>query len=519
MKWIGIEEIQAVEEKAFKQRGLSSFLAMSRAGAAVAGIVEDVARHTGITSIVVIAGTGNNGGDGFIAARCLVEDGYQVKVIMTCVPANLRGDARRAWESLHNAGIPYQVCASESTWTDDYALESSIYPRRAIIVDALLGIGAYGHIRPTIAAAINWINAVSPRCLIVSVDVPSGLDGRTGLPLEIAVKALLTVTFTRPKIGFANPVAQAYLGHLHVQSIGIPNDLVEGYECDGPHDVELLTYPEMRPFIFATRPLDCNKKTFGHALIFGGSENYPHAPVLASIGALRAGAGLVTLCIPENACAAAGALIPEAILEVRHLNDTELRKPFLESLYAGRYSVAGIGPGLGRSEYVHNMVEQFIQKTGDLRIVVDADALYYLAKIYANGWKPDPTRMRIILTPHPGEAATLLDTTTVAIQADRPAAVRAIAKKYHAVVVLKGMRTLIATPEGRVWMSVGGNPGMATAGMGDALTGIITGLLARGMGAQDAALFGVYKHAMAGDLAASHRGQETLITSDLLAAL
>ncbi len=530
MNWISVDGIRKIETAAFTRRRVSSYMAMCRAGASVAELALRIATRRHYKKIVVVIGTGNNGGDGCVVAKCLKEDGFDVMALMICVPAQLSGDARRAWEDMHNAGVPYRVCVTHDTWEEDAWLDSAVFPRQALIIDALLGIGAKGELRQITADAVQWMNRVGKRNIVISIDSPSGLDCDRGEALGGAVEADFTVTFTRPKIGFCKDSAQKYLGHVHVVDIGIPNDLLDEYDdeqrtkqldtsdetatsIDLP-PFELLAYPEMRPSFFIDRELDSCKNTFGHTLIFGGSECYPHAPVLSGLGVLRSGAGLVTLSVPESSCIAAAVHLPEAILKVRHAGDTIIAGSFLDDLYSGKYTSAAIGPGLGRSDHVRHIVHQFIQKTQKMRIVVDADALYYLADMYEHGWRPDPAQSMVI-TPHPGEAATLLGITSKEVQENRVAAAKELARRYHAIVVLKGMRSLIANPDGGVWICMAGNPGMATAGMGDILTGMIAGLIARGMGIEAAARVGCYRHAVAGDFAAITHGQESMVATDI----
>ncbi len=506
MKWISVSGIREAEAVAFAQRNLPSYTAMCRAGAAVARHAEHLAAIAGLRSFFVVCGTGNNGGDGFVAARCLKEDGYDVQCLLTCVPARLKGDAARAWHDLLPYNIPYHVFASPEAWHDDPWFDPDVTPRHALIIDALLGIGAHGIPRGTIASAIHWINETSPSSPVLAIDAPSGLDADTGLAKGEAVRADATLTFSRPKLGFSNPAARSYVGNLTVVDIGIPGDLLTSYELNAPDDAELIAAPELRTFLRPERSLDSHKGRYGHTLIIGGSERYPHAPILAAQAAYRAGCGVVALDVPPASRPAAAHWAPEAIFR----EDT----PFTA------YQSIAIGPGLGQlTATAREKLRTLITDASAPRAVIDADALTALAEYRADGWEPDGSTLRLILTPHPGEAARLLNVSTADIQSDRPAAARAIAKSYHAVVVLKGHDTLVAEPGGRVHVCMGGNPGMATAGTGDILTGILAGLLARGLGSEDAACLGVYHHALAGDIASLRIGQESLIASDLFKTL
>ncbi len=510
MKWINVAGIREAETVAFAQRNLPSYTAMCRAGAAVAKQAEIVAARAGIRQAIVLCGPGNNGGDGFVAAQCLREDGFDVRVLMTCVPAHLRGDAARAWKDMVAIGLRARVLPSSDAWLESPWADPAVAPRRAIVVDALLGIGAKGAPSGAVAAAIHWINGTSPACPVLSVDVPSGLDADTGAAPGAAVRADATITFSRPKLGFAAPAARQYIGHLVVADIGIPNDLLEAQSALPPDGAELIAAPEIRAILRPERALDSHKRSYGHALIVGGCPRYPHAPILAAQAAYRAGCGLVSLDVPEASRPAAAFWAPEAIFaratDVAGLADCQ---------------AIAIGPGLGPLDDARlSLLRALVSDAQAPRTVVDADALTALAHLRQDeGWEPDATALRLILTPHPGEAARLLGVTPKVVQGDRPAAARAIAANYHAIAVLKGHNTLVAEPGGRLRVCMGGNPGMATAGTGDLLTGLIAGLLARGLGTEDAAVLGVYHHALAGDAAAFAHGEESLVATDLLQTL
>ncbi len=508
MKWISVVGIREAETVAFAQRNLPSYTAMCRAGAAVARLAEGIARRAGLRRAIVLCGPGNNGGDGFVAARCLHEDGYDVEVRLTCVPAHLRGDARLAWKDMTAAGLLPRVLPSPEAWQDTPWADPAVSPRRAVIVDALLGIGAKGVPSGAVAAAIHWANGVAQVCPRLSVDVPSGLDADSGVAPGEAVRADATITFSRPKVGFANPAARPCLGHLTVADIGIPNDLLETYAVLPPDGTELIAAPEIRHILRPERVLDSHKRTYGHALIIGGSPRYPHAPVLAAQAAYRAGCGLVSLAVPDCARPAAAFWAPEAIFAEETPGDL------------ADFEAIAIGPGMGALAGERlALLRRLVSDAQAPRTVVDADALTALAALRQEGWAPDGSALRLILTPHPGEAARLLGVTPKEVQGDRPAAARALAANYHAIAVLKGHNTLVAEPGGRLRVCMGGNPGMATAGTGDLLTGIIAGLLARGLGTEDAAVLGVYHHAMAGDAASYAHGEESLVATDLFETL
>lgn len=511
MKWISVDGIREAETVTFAQRNLPSYTAMCRAGAAVARRAERIMKRAGLNRCVILCGPGNNGGDGFVAARCLKVDGYDVSVLMTCVATRLKGDASRAWKDMCATGIQPQVLPSSEAWVDNPWADPAVSPRRALIIDALLGIGSKGVPTGAVATAIHWINGTSSDCPVLSVDVPSGLDADSGMAPGEAVRADITVTFSRPKIGFTSPAACIYLGELRVVDIGIPGDVLEAHECLPPEAIELIAEPELRYYLRPDRRLDSHKRSYGHAVIIGGSRIYPHAPVLSALAAYRAGCGLVTLDVPDCSRAAVAHWVPEAVF-----SDPEAE---LVDVAAGCDALA-IGPGMGAFDAIKmDLLRTLVSEASLPRTVVDADALTALAELRKEGWSADKSTLRLILTPHPGEAARLLGVTPQEIQRDRPAAARAIAATYHAITVLKGHHTLVAEPGGQVHLCMSGNPGMATAGTGDVLTGVIVGLLARGLGTEDAACLGVYQHAIAGDRAVFMHGQESLIATDLFQTL
>jgi NAD(P)H-hydrate epimerase len=230
MKWISVRGIQEAEKVAFAQRNISSYATMCRAGAAVAREVEALGRLMDIKHVVVMCGPGNNGGDGLVVARCLKLDGYDVSLCLTTVPAKYKGDAARAWKDAHALGLTADIIPSDGSWLEVSLAAPTVSPRRAIVVDALLGIGARGVPCCAVASAIHWINGTSMDCPVVSVDVPSGLDADTGMSPGESVRADITVTFSRPKIGFANPVARPWLGNLVVEDVGLPADVLEPFE-------------------------------------------------------------------------------------------------------------------------------------------------------------------------------------------------------------------------------------------------------------------------------------------------
>ncbi|MDY5954913.1 MAG: NAD(P)H-hydrate dehydratase [Kiritimatiellia bacterium] len=501
MKWITPSDIRKAELEAIEQRAIDPYRLMCRAGAAVAAAAESLAQTIGTRNIVLVAGSGNNGGDAFVAARCLHEDGFRPTVLVTTLPALLKDVAKRAWADMAALGVPCHPLTSRESWSTDYWFDASVYPRHAVLVDAILGTGTNGAARGVPAVAIEWINRHDRHCPVLSVDIPSGLDAGSGNALGAVVRADVTLTFTRPKTGFSNPSARLYLGHLDVVDIGIPDDLIEPYERG--LDTELLTWPELRK-MRSPRPIEAHKGDFGHALIVGGSARYPNAPVMSACAALRAGAGRVTLAAPQESLQALSLHAPEvifrAIASPSDLKDADL----------SAYSAIAVGPGLGSGAETERLLDWLINQNAS-RLVLDADALTSLAHLRASGWKQIASESsRLVITPHPGEAARLLQTDIPTIQGDRIAAVQRLAEEYQAIAVLKGSGTLVCAPGEKPWSAMVGNPGMATAGSGDVLTGLVAGLLAKRYGCLNAASLGVWLHGAIGDKVAFRHGEEAL---------
>jgi len=516
MRFLTVEQMRAADRAAGTEANIPEMMLMRRAGTALARVAAQVADLRKTRSVIVIAGHGNNGGDACVAARCLFEDGFLVQVIMTCVPASLKGSAREAWDEMRTKGVPYVVLASAESWAEDSDIGSGTVLRRGVIVDGVLGTGCKG--APTGAAeqAIRWINRMRPHAAVVAADLPSGMNGDTGEAPGAMVRADATVTFARPKTCFLTQANAEWVGHLVVADIGIPPDICDRCAADVP--CELIALPEVvRGFV--ARDWRAHKGALGHLCVIGGSASYPHAPVLAALGALRSGVGLVTLAVPSPSGGAAAAHVPEAIVSVLNAPQGELSA---ESLRDWGRDLAGFGaivagPGLGASERARGLVAHLLAAYGG-RLVLDADGLNALAQMRAEGTLPAAAGS-LVLTPHPGEAARLLGTTVEEVQGDRLRTVRRLADEYRAVAVLKGSGTLACEPGGLPWLCLAGNPGMATGGTGDVLAGMVGALWAQGLDAFVAAKTAVWAHGTAGDFAALAESRCSLTATSLAAQL
>lgn len=489
---------------------------MNRAGAGVARAALRLLRAGGGGYCLLAAGHGNNGGDAFVAARLLHSWGVNCETRLTCPPVLLRGDARAAWEALRASGARWRVLAGADDWREsDPAHE---LPPATVVVDALLGTGARGVPTGLMAAAIDWIvRARAAGARILAVDLPSGLNGDNGRAEGIAVAADLTVTLDAPKAGFREAAAWPLLGRVETVDIGLTTAAVAAEEEDAGDDgCDYLAAGEVMP-LRPPRPRASHKGDFGHLLVIGGARGFGGAPALAALGALRAGAGLVSVVLPAETLPAIAALAPEAMAHPLPAPDGLLDLSVLRAWRGDLTDFDAIvaGPGLTAGPGTLALVEHLLAQPVR-RLLLDADALNVLAGWAVSGsGRPPALAGRGILTPHPGEAARLLGTTAAAVQADRAGALRRLVAATGAVVVLKGAGTLIGAPGEGPQLCLAGNPGMATGGAGDVLAGVIGALWAQGLTAWDAARLGVHLHAAAGDLAAWERGESALIARDI----
>ncbi len=471
---------------------------------AAARLVEYIAAHFAPVSeqrIVVVCGKGNNGGDGLAIARQLhVRFAPRIlRVILICDPADLKGDAALNLAMLRAAGIQEYR---------DFGLEMR---SATLVIDAVLGTGLNGAASGPALDAILEINSSFPLAKVIAVDIPSGLSGASGMPPGTYVRADATVTFTAPKVCHAMPPACSLMGDLVIAPIGSPPSL---YENDERIQLALITPESIAP-LFAPRPRDSNKGKFGHVLVVAGSRNKPGAAAMSGLSALRAGAGLVTVACPASAVSAIASHTAELMTEpLPETASGEIARAAFEHIaeLASKRTLLAIGPGIGTDDETRATVMRLFYEIPQ-PMVIDADALNCLA---AGEWSGNPDAVRV-LTPHPGEMSRLADMPIADIQADRITAARSLATSRNVIVVLKGERTLIAFPDGRVWINPTGSPSMATGGTGDILTGMISGMMAQFPGDPDRAIAAaVYLHGLAGELAARHLTEQTVIATDLL---
>ncbi len=474
-------EVREMDRVTIQEMGIPGAELMERAGRAALAALR--ARWPGARRIAVACGPGNNGGDGFVLARLAGEAGLQAETWLVGEAQRLRGDALGAAEAWRRSG------AAIREFTPDCLHGAEV------VVDGLLGTGLDRELVGSMAGAVDAINRAQGA--VLAIDLPSGLHADSGRVLGTAVRAEVTVTFIGLKRGLFTGEGPAVCGHILFDDLQVPAGLYERFTASA----QRLDLERLRGLLLPRRRT-AHKGDFGHVLVVGGDRGMPGAPRMAGEAAARVGAGLVTVATHPTHAAFLNLGRPElmchAVADARGLD------PLLE-----RADVVALGPGLGHGSWGEALLARVLET--DLLLVVDADALNFLAQ------RPQK-RSRWVLTPHPGEAGRLLGCSTAEVQADRFAAVHALRARYGGVCVLKGAGTLVAGDEGPVAVGTGGNPGMASGGMGDVLTGVIAGLLAQRFPPSDAAQLGVCAHAAAGDLAA-RGGERGMLAGDLLAAL
>ena len=471
------EQVRALDAAAINDFHIPGMTLMEAAGAAAWQLLRGIWPEAG--RITVLCGAGNNAGDGYIVARLAVEAGLQVQVIALTEPDQLGGDAAAAAQHFLQAGRSVQA------WAGDL-------PEADVIVDALLGTGLDREVAGPYREAVEAVNTAGRP--VLALDIPSGLHADTGTILGAAIRADHTLSFIGLKQGLFTGQGAEYCGALHFHDLDVP----PGIYAYVPISARRIDYASLAAWL-PPRCRSDHKGRFGHVLVVGGDTGYAGAARMAAEAAARTGAGLVSVATrPENATAVSMAR-PE--LMARGVSRPTELNPLLE-----RATVVALGPGLGQSDWSQLMLARVLD-TG-LPLVVDADALNLLAR--------DPARRgNWVLTPHPGEAARLLGCGTGEIEADRFAAVCALQEKFDGVAVLKGSGTLIRDTAGPTSVCSDGNPGMASGGMGDVLTGVIAALLAQGHPPAEAAALGVCLHAAAADRAATD-GERGMLATDLL---
>jgi hydroxyethylthiazole kinase-like uncharacterized protein yjeF len=485
--------------------GVGSYELMTNAGHAVARAIlrrwpDEIAR-----GVLVVAGKGNNGGDGMVAACHLHQLGERVRAVLLAHRTDLRGDAARAFNDF--AAVSSEIIEV----TDETALSEAISSKPAgVMVDAIFGTGLNAEVRGLAQHAIELINAAAVS--VVAVDIASGVNSDSGALMGLAVRADVTVTFGFAKYGHVSYPGAELCGCLEIADIGFAPQAVEELAPAGRFVERSDAMTLIRP-----RAYNTHKGTYGHPLIIAGGRGKSGAALLVARGALRAGAGLVTAAIPESVATVVAAgqseLMTEPMPDSGGHFEAQATIERLQGLTVGK-TVLIAGPGMGANAETREIVERLIcLATPDRPLLLDADALNVMAPIQPESFRC--ARGPVVLTPHPGEMARLLKLSTQEVNADRISSARRLAEATGAGVVLKGARSVIVTPEREVFVNSSGNPGMGTPGMGDVLAGIIGALLGQGMTAADALKLGVFIHGYAADRLAARIGPAGFLASEL----
>lgn len=484
------EQMRELDRHAIEACRVPSVVLMENAGRNAAGVVLR-ALEGGPSEVVIVAGTGNNGGDGFVVARRLLCAGHSAEVYLLGDPQALKGDARLnhdAWRGLGGRVTPVGDDAGVMALT---AALASLEPAD-VIVDALFGTGLDRPVEGARAQVIEAVNQSDAR--VFALDVPSGLDANTGAVLGIAVRAEATITFAHLKLGLLTPVGAEHSGDVHVVDIGVPGELFREVGCSA-----LLFESDDARELVAPRSVAAHKGSAGHVFAVAGSAGKTGAALLVARGALRAGAGLATICTFPDA---ADSLDLRALEEMTARIDPAHVETSLDACLE-RADVVAIGPGLGLDERARRVAEHVVLSWNGTK-VVDADALSAFAGRAAELAR---ARGQLILTPHPGELARLLGTSVAEVERDRFGALERAVELTHAVVLLKGARTLVGAPGELPLVTSAGTPALATAGAGDVLSGVIAAF-AKSTPPRFAAMLGAHVHALSAEAWAERTGSD-----------
>ena len=513
MKIVPSTEIREIDRVTTEKFGVPSLTLMENAGSAVAKFA--LSEYPEAKSFGVICGKGNNGGDGLVVARKLHEGGRDVRVLLLADPEELRGDAAANYEKL-----PFKPVIAKTSEDLEPAAAQAVF-KADVLMDAILGSGFRPPVSGLYAEAIAKINSASAPA--IAIDVPSGLDADVmGEQTGAVARARAIVTFTAPRP--AHVFGNLTSGPIVIAPIGSPEEAIQS-----SFNLNLIT-PKDIAELLGPRPRDSNKGMYGHVLVVGGSLGKAGAAAMAGFSALRSGAGLVTVATPRSVLSTVAGFHPELMTEpLEETGDGTISIYALDLLQqlAENKTVLAIGPGISRNEETAEVVRKVVAGSG-VPVVLDADGLNAfegradeLDRRELRGRAENAEKTRIlVLTPHPGEMARLTGLSIKAIQRDRVNVARNFAHEHGLILVLKGDRTVVAGPDGEAWINPTGNPGMATGGTGDILTGIVAGMLAQNpQRAFQAVLAAVYLHGLAGDIACDHLGEQALVATDLVKAL
>ena len=520
MKLVTSAQMRGIDQRAVKDFGVKGLQLMENAGEGVASLVLKELEGASLKQVSIFTGKGNNGGDGFVVARHLTDAGFKVRVFSTAGIKELKGDARTSALSWEKIGGETKVVRTKA----DIKKHSDFFARSALIIDALLGTGLASNVGGVYAHIIDFINGQSTR--VLSIDMPSGISGDTGAVMGSGVRADITVTLALPKIGLYQYPGRSYAGRIEVVDIGVPASLLDNDKlCTN------LTDDAMVRSILRPRPEDAHKGSLGHLLVVAGSTGKSGAAFLAATAAMRAGAGLVTIALPESLNQGMEVKTTEVMTAPLPETDDGSLSPDslsgLKRLIKGKSALV-IGPGLGTSKETCELVKALLTDKGIKLppILIDADGLNVLKNDVGILGK---VKAKLVLTPHPGEMARLLDTTSAKVQTDRIGSVKKLTKLTGAATLLKGAGTVISAPgksggkDADIFINPTGTAALASAGTGDVLSGIIGAFMANGYSTKDSVVAGVYLHGVAaekltkeaGGFWNGHGGPVGMLASDL----
>jgi len=486
--------MREIDRRTIEEYGISSLVLMERAGLAAANKIKEIAKPQ---KTIVLCGTGNNGGDGLVVARTLRNEGWNVKAFLLGKEEKGSPDFKTQLTAAKKFGVP--VVKSPLEGKDLHA---------AIIVDAIFGTGLGKEITGPLAQTIELVNRKTSDEPVIAVDIPSGISSDTGKVMGKAIRADYTVTFGLAKPGhFLHPGA-AHTGGLTVADIGFPARLLAHEDLK----LELIEKEDVARLI-PERPVYSHKGTYGHVLLVAGSRGKTGAALLAARAALKVGAGLITMGVPEELLDLYQSRVTDEMTLPLPSEGGIAKRDALDKILEfvqKSADVLAMGPGMGISTGTKELVIDIIRVSA-APLVLDADALTLLG----NPEVLKGAKAPIVLTPHPGEMGRLLELTVGEVECDRIGSALYLARETGAYVVLKGVPTIIAEPEGRAFINPTGTPAMAKAGVGDVLTGMIAGFMAQGVSPLDASIMAVYIHGLAGELAAARFGVHSVLASDL----
>jgi NAD(P)H-hydrate epimerase len=507
MRVLNTQQMREADRRTIDEIGIPAIVLMENAGRQAVAAMEAAFEDLPTSHVGVLCGRGNNGGDGFVVARTLLQRGVEASVFLLGGVADVRGDARTNLEVLGRIGLT----VVEITNAQEWELHFSEISRCDVLVDAILGTGFHGQLSGLLETVVADVNGLGVP--VVAIDLPTGVSADSADVEGEAIEATMTVTLAAPKIPLLLPPADSHSGDLVIADIGIPLPLLD--DVEGPY-IELLTRERMRELVPA-RAADSHKGDFGRVLVIAGSLGRSGAAHLAAVGALRSGAGLVTIATPKSCLPIVAAMAPEYMTE--GLEETAagtVDYAALDRVLELKADVIAVGPGLGQSPGTAAFVQGLVERAG-VPLVIDADAL--------NAFAGDPDRLTgrdgvdVVITPHPGEMARLLNTSVEAVQHDRLRHATEFAAHHRVHVVLKGHRTIVAGPDNRAFINLTGNSGMATGGTGDLLTGMIAAWFGQLLDAEAACKLAVYLHGAAGDLAEADEGDVALVAGDIATRL